>query len=72
MTRAIFTGPITGEVTTAEGTNYDVSAPIIEVPEEDGDEVADLIGQRYATEGHPAHPEGEPPFEYIPPEAKDD
>lgn len=53
----VLTGPITGTVTTDDGTTYDVSAVAVEVPDEHAAEVAHLIGQRYADEGHPTDPE---------------
>jgi hypothetical protein len=59
---AIMTGPITGTVTTEDGTEYDVSAPVITVPEEHAAEVAHLIGQSYADNGHPTDPD----FTYTP------
>jgi hypothetical protein len=63
----VLTGPIQGTVTMADGTVVDVSAPIIEVPSpEHADEIADLIGQRYAAEGHPKV-DGQ--FTYVGPEA---
>lgn len=50
----VFTGPVTGPVTTADGTTYEVSPAVIEVAsEEHAAEVSDLIGQRHATDGHP-------------------
>lgn len=58
MSHVVFTGPITGTVQCADGTVYDVSAPWVEVNPAHADEVAHLIGQHYATEGHPMVPEG--------------
>ncbi len=59
----VLTGPIRGEVTTTDGTVYDVSEVAVEVQEDHAAEVAHLIGQRYADEGHPAAPAG---FTYDP------
>lgn len=75
----LMTGPIQGEVTCADGTVYDVSAPFIEIPDGAGghievtdadgntvnkpahaEEVAHLIGDRYAAEGHPDHTDDNP------------
>jgi hypothetical protein len=61
----VITGPITGTVTTADGTVYDVSADQIVVDPEHRQEVADLIGDRYATEGHPAHMYTDVPFDHV-------
>lgn len=58
----VITGPIQGTVTCADGTVYDVSEPMVEVQEQHRQEVADLIGDRYATEGHPAHLYSDEPF----------
>lgn len=50
----VLTGPITGTVELADGTVVDVSPVVVEVSsQEEADELADLIGQRYAAEGHP-------------------
>jgi hypothetical protein len=54
----VLTGPITGTVTLTDGTVVDVTQPVIEVEADHAAEVADLIGQRYADEGHPDVPEG--------------
>jgi hypothetical protein len=61
----VITGPITGTVTTADGTTYDVSADQIQVAEQHRQEVADLIGDRYANEGHPTHMYTDVPFEHV-------
>lgn len=53
MTHIVLTGPIQGEVTTADGTTYDVSPTAVAVAPEHAAEVADLIGQHYAANGHP-------------------
>jgi hypothetical protein len=53
----VLTGPITGTVTTDDGTTYDVSDVAVEVAKEHVAEVAHLIGQRYADEGHPTDPD---------------
>jgi hypothetical protein len=53
-THAVLTGPITGTVTTEDGTEIDVSAAYALVDSlEKAQEVAFLIGERYAEEGHP-------------------
>lgn len=50
----VLTGPITGTVEMSDGTVVDVSPTVVEVSsQEEADELADLIGQRYAEEGHP-------------------
>lgn len=50
----VLTGPITGTVTLDDGTVVDVSNPVVEVSgKAQADEVAHLIGKRYADEGHP-------------------
>lgn len=64
----VITGPIRGLVTTSDGTAYDVSDAVVEVHPDHVDEVAALIGERYAAEGHPAHTDGEP-FVYVPKES---
>ena len=73
----VLTGPIQGTVELADGTVVDVSAPVVEVAsQEQADEVAHLVGLRYAAEGHPDDVEvdeetGETvqrPFEYIAPD----
>jgi hypothetical protein len=61
----VITGPIQGTVTTADGTVYDVSAAAIEVSEQHRQEIADLIGERYAREGHPLHMFTDVPFEHV-------
>lgn len=63
----VLTGPVKGSVTTSDGTTYNVADDYIEVESQDhADEVAHLIGQRHATEGHPDHKDGTP-FRYEPP-----
>jgi hypothetical protein len=53
-THAVLTGPIKGTVTTEDGTEVDVSATHVYVDSlEKAEEVAFLIGERYAEEGHP-------------------
>lgn len=61
----VITGPIKGTVTTADGTVYDVSADNVEVADEHGLEVAELIGARYADEGHPSHMYTDTPFKHT-------
>lgn len=54
---AVLTGPITGTVTLPDGTEVDVSNPVIEVKDQkQADEVAHAIAMRYHTEGHPTDP----------------
>lgn len=52
----VMTGPISGAVTLEDGTTYDVSGLFVEVDPDHAEEVAHLIGQRYADEGHPTDP----------------
>lgn len=61
----VLVGPITGTVTTEDGTTYDVSGPAVALPDghEHIDEIAHLVAQRYADEGHP----NDPNFEYNAP-----
>lgn len=72
----VLTGPIQGTVTTADGETLDVSPVAVEVESpEKAAEVADLIGRRYATEGHPEDVEEvdghleQRPFDYQTPDA---
>lgn len=60
----VLTGPITGAVTLPDGTEYDVTEPLIEV--EPGHEllVSDAIGAVHEAEGHPLLPDE--PFVHIP------
>lgn len=59
----VIPGPITGEIETSDGTTYDVSPEIFEVDLAHVEEVAELIGERYAAEGHP-QVEGD--FQHVP------
>jgi hypothetical protein len=54
----VVTGPAYGQVTTSDGTAYDVSEAVIEVagPEHAG-EVSHLIGVMHEERGHPDHPD---------------
>lgn len=53
-THVVLTGPIKGSVTREDGTEVDVTAPIVHANSvEEAEEVAFLIGERYAAEGHP-------------------
>lgn len=53
-THAVLTGPIRGTVTREDGTEVDVTEGIVFVNSaEEAEEVAFLIGERYAEEGHP-------------------
>lgn len=68
MTHAVLTGPIKGTVTLADGTVVDVKPTLIYVDSpEQAAEVAHLIGERYAAEGHPSHDHGDE-FVYTAPE----
>lgn len=61
MTHAVLTGPIKGTVTLADGTVVDVKPDVVYVDTpEQAAEVAHLVGERYAAEGHPAHDHDEP------------
>ena len=51
----VVTGPIVGKVTLADGTEYDVTEPVIEVRDGHQLHVANAIGERHAAEGHPHH-----------------
>lgn len=53
MTHLLFTGPIVGELTTADGTTYDVSPAAIEIDPVHADELAHLIGLHWQANGHP-------------------
>lgn len=74
----ILTGPIQGVVELEDGTVVDVSPGFIEAPPEQHEEIAHLIGQRYAAEGHPDDYEIDPEtgnrvaqeFVYVPTEKK--
>lgn len=55
-THAVLTGPIRGVVILADGTEIDVAPAIVYVDTQDkAHEVAHLVGERYAREGHPDH-----------------
>jgi hypothetical protein len=50
----ILTGPIRGTVTKADGTEVDVSAPVIAVDSiEEAEEISFLIGEHFVAVGHP-------------------
>lgn len=60
MSHAVLTGPIRGTVTLADGTVVDVRELVVYVDTpEQAAEVAHLIGERYAAEGHPGHDPGD-------------
>lgn len=60
MTHALITGPIKGTVTLADGTVVDVKPDVIHLDTlEQAQEVAALIGDRHAAEGHPSHERGD-------------
>lgn len=79
----VLTGPITGTVTLQDGTVVDVSAPgSPAIDQAQADEIAHLVGLRYAAEGHPDDIEVDDdpdsdtfgeliqrPFDYQPPDA---
>ena len=53
----VLTGPIAGSVLLPDGTEVDVSAPIVEVADQaTADAVAHAIAVRYRDEGHPTDP----------------
>lgn len=56
----VLTGPIKGSITTADGTEYDVSPEVVEVDPAHADEVAQLVGEWYVANGHPQHDENTP------------
>jgi hypothetical protein len=57
----VLVGPISGSVTTSDGTTYNVTDEVIEVDSEGhAVEVAELVAQRYVDEGHPHHTDGTP------------
>jgi hypothetical protein len=57
MTHLVFTGPITGAVTLPDGSQVDVSPPVVTVPDQDTAEaVAHAVAVRYRDEGHPTDP----------------
>lgn len=57
----VVTGPIYGTVTTGDGVSYDVSDSVIEVQTPaHAVEVARLVGERHAAQGHPTHTDGAP------------
>lgn len=56
----VLTGPIKGTVTLQDGTEIDVRPIEIFVDTlDEAEEVAHLIGERYAAEGHPSHDPGD-------------
>lgn len=58
MSHAVLTGPISGTVILPDGTEVDVSDPVITVADQaTADAVAHAIAIRYATEGHPTDPD---------------
>lgn len=59
----VFTGPITGPVTLADGTTIDVTDAFVEVDSPaQAAELSDAIGARYVDEGHPS----DVGFEHVP------
>lgn len=57
---AVVTGPIFGKVTVPDGTEYDVTEHVIEVPLEHHGPVACAIATRHEAEGHPGHDSEKP------------
>lgn len=58
---AVFTGPISGAITLADGRQVDVSGPVAVVDTQDeADEVAHLVSMHYVEFGHPEHTEIDP------------
>lgn len=54
MNHLVATGPIRGTVTLADGRTIDVSPDVVTVDDRaTAYEIAYLIGERYAAEGHP-------------------
>lgn len=50
----VITGPVTGIMTLADGTKVNVNDPVVEVDSpEQAAELAHLIGQHWAENGHP-------------------
>jgi hypothetical protein len=74
-THALLTGPIRGTVVKEDGREIDVTAPIVYLSsKEEAEEVAFLVGERYAEEGHPDDIERDDdgnlvqrPFEHVVP-----
>lgn len=58
----VLTGPIYGPVRVPDGTEYDVSAPVIEVTIGHELQVSDAIAARHAADGHPWHDDAHPFF----------
>lgn len=81
---ALWTGPVKGPVTLADGTEYEVSADYIEVACDghdengkptgrcDADEVAHLIAMKHVEDGHPTDETFtyEPPAKFAPKKGK--
>jgi hypothetical protein len=62
---AVVVGPIKGEVTLKDGTSIDVSPDVVMVDSLDkAQQVADLVADRYANEGHPQHMYTGVPFKH--------
>lgn len=59
-THLVLTGPISGTVTLPDGTEYDVTPPVIEAPLEHHGAISHAIGVRHQAEGHPLHSADEP------------
>lgn len=57
-THAVLVGPIQANLTLADGTVVDAYPPVVYVDTyEQAQEVAHLVGQHYADNGHPTDPE---------------
>jgi hypothetical protein len=64
----VITGPITGEVTLADGSTVNVTPDVIEADSpEHALAVSDAIGRHYETYSHPLH-DGDQPFTLTPSE----
>lgn len=69
MSHAVITGPIRGSVFLADGTEVDVRPDVVFVDTpEAAAEVAHLIGERHAADGHPGH-DADQPFVHTPMES---
>lgn len=51
----LLTGPVYGQITTDDGTSYDVSDAVIEIDPAHAGELAHKIGVRHEEHGHPDH-----------------
>lgn len=66
MFHAVLLGPIKGHVVLQSGKHVEVNADRIEVSTlEEAQEIAHLVGERYAAEGHPLHAPDEPFVHHV-------